>query len=282
MHDCNAVSTPIETLLTRGDEMAISEEEEEFMADKYEQYGRVVGMLGSLMLATRPDLAFCVGQVRQYTSFPRRHHYLALKRIVRYLKGTSNFGLVFDKNASSSIIGYVDADHASNIDDRSSISGRVFLFLGAAFVYGSTKQRGRVVGRLRPGEVEGDRQRKVASDAARSTEESELRALDVGCRDALWIRKLARALRLPEGDAAIPVYEDNQSCYYVAKNNKWTNATKHLATMYFACRDDILDERVDLRPIDSKANPADMFTKPLRRQSFEQFRDQIGVRDASL
>jgi hypothetical protein len=82
MHDCNAVSTPIETLLTRGDEMAISEEEEEFMADKYEQYGRVVGMLGSLMLATRPDLAFCVGQVRQYTSFPRRHHYLALKRIV--------------------------------------------------------------------------------------------------------------------------------------------------------------------------------------------------------
>jgi hypothetical protein len=282
MEDCNSTRVPMDSLLRKGNDILLTREEEDFMADKYEQYGHVVGMLGALMLATRPDLAFCVGQVRQYTAFPRRHHFVALQRIVKYLKGTANYGLVFDKNASSSISGYVDADFAANIDTRASISGRVFLFLGAAFVFGSTKQRGKIVGRLREGEKEEKRDNRVAADAARSTEESELRALDLGCRDALWIRKLAKALRLPEGESAIPLYEDNQACYYVAKNNKWTSATKHLATMYFACRDDIIDGRVDLLPIDSKDNLADMFTKPLRQVVFERFRLQIGVRDASV
>jgi len=111
------------------------------MADKYEQYGHVVGMLGALALTTRPDLAYAVGQVRQYTAFPRRHHYQALKRIVRYVKGTIHYGIVFSKDASSKITGYVDADHATNKDDRTSISGTVFLFMGAAIVYRSKKQR---------------------------------------------------------------------------------------------------------------------------------------------
>jgi hypothetical protein len=84
----------MDTPLSRGDHIPLTEEEEEFMADKYEQYGHVVGMLGALMLSTRPDLAYCVGQVRQYTAFPRRHYYQALKRIVRYFKGTTSYGLV--------------------------------------------------------------------------------------------------------------------------------------------------------------------------------------------
>jgi hypothetical protein len=122
----------------------------------------------------------------------------------------------------------------------------------------------------------------VTADAARSTAESELRALDLGSRDALWIRKLAKAFRMPEGDLPVPIYEDNQACFYIAKNNKWTSATKHVANMYFAVRDDIIDERIDLLPVDSKDNLADIFTKPLKQKNFEKFRSAIGVRDASV
>ena len=272
----------MDTPLSRGDNIPLTEEEEEFMADKYEQFGHVVGMLGALMLSTRPDIAYCVGQVRQYTAFPRRHHYMALKRIVRYVKGTINFGLVFSKDAAPGIVGYVDADHAANVDDRSSVSGTTFLYMGAAFASRSKKQRGRISGRPREGETEEDRQKKETADAARSSAESELRALDLGCRDGLWILKLAKAFRMPEGDVPMPVYEDNQACYYIAKSSKWTSATKHVATMYFAVRDDILDQRIDLRPVDSKDNLADLFTKPLRQKNFEKFRLAIGVRDASV
>ena len=280
--ESNSSRIPMDTPLSRGDHIPLTEEEEEFMADKYEQYGHVVGMLGALMLSTRPDLAYCVGQVRQYTAFPRRHHYQALKRIVRYVKGTMKYGLVFDKEAPSGIVGYVDADHAANIDDRTSISGVVFIFMGAAFVHRSKKQRGQISGRPREGETEKDRQERVTADAARSSAESELRALDLGSRDALWIRKLAKAFRMPEGDLPVPIYEDNQACFYIAKNNKWTSATKHVANMYFAVRDDIIDERIDLLPVDSKDNLADIFTKPLRQKNFEKFRSAIGVRDASV
>ena len=148
----------------------------------------------------------------------------------------------------------------------------------------SKKQKGSILGESRDGELEKeeDRKKKVTADAARSTAESELRALDLGTRDALWLRKMAEALRMPDGDTAIPIYEDNQSCYYIAKNNKWTSATKHVANMYFAVRDDIVDERIDLRPVDSKDNLADMFTKALKPVCFERFRLAIGVRDASV
>jgi hypothetical protein len=87
---------------------------------------------------------------------------------------------------------------------------------------------------------------------------------------------------MPEGDLPLPLYEDNQACYYMAKNGKWTNATKHVATMYFAVRDDIIDERIDLLPVDSRDNLAGIFTKPLTQKNFERFREAIGVRDASV
>jgi hypothetical protein len=57
----NSSRIPMDTPLSRGDHIPLTEDEEDFMADKHEQFGHVVGMLGALMLSTRPDLAYCVG-----------------------------------------------------------------------------------------------------------------------------------------------------------------------------------------------------------------------------
>ena len=83
----------METPLCKGDLVPLTEEEAEFMATRYETYGKLVGMTSYLANGTRPDLAYSVGQVQLYTAFPRRHHWAALMRIMRYIKGTINHGL---------------------------------------------------------------------------------------------------------------------------------------------------------------------------------------------
>ena len=276
MENANTVQTPMETHLVKGTELPFTEEESEFMANKYETYGTVVGMMSYLANGTRPDLSYSVGQVQLYTQFPRRHHWQALMRIVRYVKGTLNYGLLFQANGEKMIMGSCDSDHAGNTDDRTSTSGYVFTYLGTAFSWKSKKQCGKQQGRLRAGEEESDK--RVTSDAARSSCESELRALDLATREALWLRKLGKALKIPSSET-IPVHEDNEAAYYIAKGSKWSAETKHVATMYYAVRDDIMDKRIDLRPIASKDNMSDMFTKPLKRVLFERFRLAMGVCD---
>ena len=120
----------------------------------------------------------------------------------------------------------------------------------------------------------------MTSDRARSSCEAELRALDLATREALWLRKLGKSLRVPASET-IPIYEDNEAAYYIAKGSKWSSDTKHIATMYYAVRDDIIDERIDLCPIASKDNMSDMFTKPLKRVLFEKFRLAMGVCDVT-
>ena len=75
------------------------------------------------------------------------------------------------------------------------------------------------------------------------------------------------------------MHEDNEACYYIAKGSRWSSQTKHVATMYYAVRDDIIDGRIDLIPVASTDNIADIFTKPLKRVLFEKFRMAMGVHD---
>lgn len=278
MENANSVTTPMEAFLEKGTELPFTEEEGEFMATKYETYGKVTGMLSYLANGTRPDISYSVGQVQLYTQFPRKHHWRALMRIVRYIKGTLNHGLMFRADGENKIVGCCDSDWAGNTDDRTSTSGYVFTYLGTAFSWKSKKQSGKQQGRLRNGEERNDK--RVTSDRARSSCEAELRALDLATREALWLRKLGKSLRVPASET-IPIYEDNEAAYYIAKGSKWSSDTKHIATMYYAVRDDIIDERIDLCPIASKDNMSDMFTKPLKRVLFEKFRLAMGVCDVT-
>jgi hypothetical protein len=186
--------------LFKGTDIPFTEEEESEMTDVYETYGTVVGMLGHLCNATRPDLSYSVNQCRSYTSNPRRHHWEALKRIVRYLKGTLNFGLVYSMvHGKDQLHAYCDADWATNEDDRKSVSGNVFMYMGAAIGWKSIKQ----------------------TAVARSTAEAELAALDITARDALWYRKMIEALRISTSKT-IPLFEDNAAASAIANGSQWS------------------------------------------------------------
>ena len=88
-------------------------------------------MIGSLLYATasRPDVLHAVGLVGRYQAAPRENHLLAVKRIFRYLKGTTDFILWYPKGNNLTLIAYTDADWAGDIDDRKITSGGSF-FLG--------------------------------------------------------------------------------------------------------------------------------------------------------
>jgi hypothetical protein len=93
-------------------------------------YRSIVGSLRYL-LHTRPDLAFAVGMVSRFMEKPTLEHMAAVKHILRYVKGTLNFGFVYEKKEGDlELIGFSDSDLAGDNNDRKSTSGLIF-FLGA-------------------------------------------------------------------------------------------------------------------------------------------------------
>ncbi len=99
--------------------------------------------MGSLLyaaIATRPDIAYAVGVVSKFNSKPTQTHLTAVKRILRYLKGTSDLALKYQKLDNCSFIGYSDADWAGDQDDRHATTGNIFLMTGGPISWLSKKQ----------------------------------------------------------------------------------------------------------------------------------------------
>ena len=100
--------------------------------DVYNQhtYQAVVGSLLYLSTKTRPDIAFAVSCVARFCANPPKDHWTAVKRILCYLNGSRQLGLLYRADASNVIVGYSDTDWAGNVGDRKSTSGYVFLLRG--------------------------------------------------------------------------------------------------------------------------------------------------------
>ena len=131
-------------------------------------YQSIVGSLLYAAIATRPDIAQAVGAVSKFNSCPTETHITGVKRILRYLKGTINLGLKFEKKADNSIIGFSDADWAGDLDNRHSTSGNLFVMSGGAIRWLSKKQ----------------------PVVTLSTTEAEYVALGAATQEVVWLRRL--------------------------------------------------------------------------------------------
>ena len=89
---------------------------------------------------TRPDIAYSVGYVSRVMENPKHEHWMALKRIFRYLRGTKSHGLCFQPSDKIDFRGYSDADWADDHVDRKSTAGYTFMMMGAPVNGGSKKQ----------------------------------------------------------------------------------------------------------------------------------------------
>eukprot|EP00253_Pinus_taeda_P009887 PITA_09887 len=135
MEDCAPMSTP----MTTNYKLSIDVDSPLVDATHYRS------MIGALLYltATRPDIMQAVGMVGRFQSAPKQSHLLAVKRILRYLKGTSDFGLWYPKNSTLTVTAYPDADWAGSIDDRKSTSGNAF-FLGDCLVSWLSKKQSSI------------------------------------------------------------------------------------------------------------------------------------------
>ena len=160
MYDCKAVSAPVNPDL----KLVAAENPKDVL--NQQMYQAIVGSLLYLSTKTRPDISYAVSSVARFCAEPTQQHWVAVKRILRYLKGTSNYRLSFKNNSGSEITGYSDADWAGDTGDRKSTSGYVFIQAGGAISWKSSKQK----------------------CVALSTAEAEYVALSAAVQEAIWLQ----------------------------------------------------------------------------------------------
>ncbi|KAJ4709756.1 Retrovirus-related Pol polyprotein from transposon TNT 1-94 [Melia azedarach] len=125
IENCKPISTPIEC----GVKLSKHEEGEKVDSTFFKS---LVGCLRYLT-CTRPDILYATGLVSRYMKTPTTTHFKAVKRILRYLKGTTNFGLFYLCSDNFELVGYSDSDWAGDTDDRKSTTGFVFFMGGTRF-----------------------------------------------------------------------------------------------------------------------------------------------------
>ncbi|XP_022003993.1 uncharacterized mitochondrial protein AtMg00810-like [Helianthus annuus] len=133
MGNCNAISTPLEYGLR------LSKEDPEDEVDQ-NLYRSLAGCLVYLT-NTRPDTMFEVSKISRFMERPKKSHWETGKRILRYIKGTLNHGVVYSKGSKGKLVGFSDNNYAGNIDDSKSTSGYVFHLGSGAIACQSKKQK---------------------------------------------------------------------------------------------------------------------------------------------
>ena len=203
MDDCNPVSTPMDLNQKISSKMCpINDEKKQQM--KNIPYMETIGSLLFAAQITRPDISYPVNFLSRYSQNPGKCHWSAVKRIFRFLKGTSHKKLTYTE-VPNDIIGYCDADWACDLDERKSTSGYVFTMQGAAISWCSKKQ----------------------PTVALSTTEAEYMAMTSAIQELIWLKKLSHEL-IPLSNNQIILYCDNKSTIQYVTNNSYSNRTKHI------------------------------------------------------
>ena len=223
------------------------------------KYQSMVGSLLYAAIATRPDIAHAVGVVSKFNSKPTEAHLSAVKRIFRYLKGTVDLALRYQKTETDgefSLIGYSDADWANDRDDRHSVTGNLFKVAGGAISWLSKKQ----------------------SVVALSTAEAEYIALSSAAQEAIWLKRLIGELGMAmDKEKPVCLLEDNQGAIALAKNPVGHARTKHIDMRHHFIREAVTGKCVTLQYCPTEKMVADILTKPLPRDKFEKFRLDLGI-----
>ena len=120
MENAEPVKTPVDT----STKLVKASEVEDSIDQRL--YRSAVGSLLYLSVATRPDITYAVSNTAKFSSHPTDKHWTGVKRIMRYLKGTTNLGLFYSNEKSSKCVGYSDSDWGGDLHDRKSTSGYFF------------------------------------------------------------------------------------------------------------------------------------------------------------
>ena len=219
-------------------------------------YASAVGSLMYAMLCTRPGICFVVGMVIRYQSNPRQEHWTTVKHIIKYLKRTRYYMLVYHVE-SLVPLGYTDSDFHAVKDSKNSTSSYVFTLGSGAISWRCIKQ----------------------SFIADSTMEAECVAASKATKEAVWLRNFLLDLEVvPSMQLPITLYCDNSGEVANLKEPMTYKKGKHIERKYHLIRDIVQIRDVVVTKIASADNLADPFTKSLLAKTFDKHVEGMGVR----
>lgn len=247
MSNCNPCHTPVDT-------NSKSSSSTGSLLSQPTVYRSLVGALQYLTL-TRPDISYAVQQVCLFMHAPRDTHMALLKRILRYVCGTLDYGLHIYRSPTLDLVAYSDADWAGCPDTRRSTSGYC-VFMGDNLVAWSSKRQHTV---------------------SRSSAEAEYRGVANVVAELCWLRQLMTELSHPPRRASV-VFCDNVSAMYLASNPVQHQRTKHVEIDLHFVGEKVSLGEVIVTHIPSSLQLADIFTKGLTSSLFKDFRCNLQIK----
>lgn len=251
MMSCNPSSSPAETNV----KLVMNEDEEPVNPTLFKQ---IVGSLRYLC-NSRPDIAYAVGIISRFMSEPRVSHLLAAKRVMRYIKGTLQYGILFPKclnDSSMELMAYSVADWCGDRQDRKSTSGYLFKFMNAPISWCAKKQ----------------------PVVALSTCESEYIAGCMAACQAIWLENILKEMEI-EVSRPIELLIDNKSAISLARNPVLHGRSKHIEAKFHFLREQVNKGALQIVHCSTELQLADIFTKALKFDRFIKLRSLIGMKE---
>nr|AAV44166.1 putative polyprotein [Oryza sativa Japonica Group] len=246
--DCKPVPTPY-------DPSVLLRKNQRIARDQL-RYSQIIGSLMYLASATRPDISFAVSKLSRFVSNPEDDHWQALKRVMRYLKGTMSYGIHYT-GYPKVLEGYSDSNWISDADEIKATSEYAFTLGGGAVSWKSCKQ----------------------TILTRSTMEAELTALDTATVEAEWLRELL--MDLPVVEKVVPAILmncDNQTVIIKVNSSKDNmKSSRHIKRRLKSVRKQKNSGVIALDYVQTARNLADQFTKGLPRNVIDSASREMGL-----
>ncbi|GJX62958.1 hypothetical protein Tco_0295858 [Tanacetum coccineum] len=213
------------------------------------------GMIGRLLYltASRPDIMFSVCLCTRFQEAPKTSHLEAVKRIFRYIKGTTHLGLWYPKGTGIETVVYADSDHAGDYVDRKSTSG-ICTFMGCCLTSWFSKKQTAI---------------------AISTTEAEYVSARKACQQELWMKQALVDYDVRLDDVLIMC--DNKGEIDLSKNPVQHSQTKHIEIRHHFLHDNVQKGHISIEKVPFVDNITEILKKPLKRESFNYIHLGLGM-----
>lgn len=222
-------------------------------------YAEAIGSLMYCAYATRPDITQVLSILSKYNSCPREAHWQAVKRVLRYLRATTDYGLSYSMIDEPEILCYTDSDWAGDQKNRRSTSGMVTFIAGGPISYKSQQQ----------------------PVVALSSTEAEYIAASIATKELVWLKRFLEELQTSINTRG-KLLCDNQSALKLMKNPEFHQRSKHIDIRFHFVREKFMEGLFEPIYVPTDLQKADIFTKALSIDKFERLRDSIGCSPAPV
>lgn len=257
LNECKPAKTPIDVNQKISSEMSPGTEEEAEEMSKI-PYRECIGSLLFAAQISRPDISYAVNLLSRFCEKPGKSHWIAAKRILRYLRGSKSFELIYGQT-NNDLTGYCDADWAGDIDNRKSTTGYLFTLNGGAITWNTRRQ----------------------PTIALSTTEAEFMSMVCATQEALWLKQLLSEL-FTSYDLVVKIFCDNKGAIQLAKNNAFSARSKHIDIKHKFIHEKINENQVEIEYLATEEMPADILTKACSASKIMKHIPIFGLNDIRL